>query len=186
MGLDQDLVLAKNEALPWNTLKHRTSTWFCSNDCTARLPKLQTNQICPRKTAKEICNLELGRPMPWVGFTSFLSFLQIGFGPPPPAPDFLSKDFCLEPGLDQKRLLKRTWSDKTLLPLQFPEHLSLRKENQVILGKNLSFWTRLEKDDQQTSGWGWRNDPDFWQGRTRPSTSRRSWSGRRDHCLKSD
>ena len=34
--------------------------------------------------------------------------------------DFLSKDFCLQPGLGWKFLLRRTWSGEKLLPLQFP------------------------------------------------------------------
>ena len=46
--------------------------------------------------------------------------MRIRFGPPPPTPEFLSKDFCLRPGLEWKFLLRRTWSGQKLLPLRFP------------------------------------------------------------------
>ena len=39
---------------------------------------------------------------------------------PNPNPDFLTKDFCLQPGLERIFLLRRTWSGQKLLPLQFP------------------------------------------------------------------
>ena len=45
--------------------------------------------------------------------------LRSCFWPPPPTPDFLSKDFCLQPGLEWKFLLSRTWLGRKLLPLQF-------------------------------------------------------------------
>ena len=48
------------------------------------------------------------------------SFLRIEFWPPPPALDFLSQDFCLQPRLEWKFLLRRTWSGQKLLLLQFP------------------------------------------------------------------
>ena len=48
------------------------------------------------------------------------SALRIEFWPPPPTPDFLSKDFCLQPGLGWKLLLRKTWSGQKMLPLQFP------------------------------------------------------------------
>ena len=51
--------------------------------------------------------------------------LKIWFLPPPPTLEFLSKDFCLQPGLEWKFLLRRTLrrnrSGQKLLPLQFPE-----------------------------------------------------------------
>ena len=37
-----------------------------------------------------------------------------------PNPRFLSKDFCLQPGLEGKFLLRRTRSGQKLFPLQFP------------------------------------------------------------------
>ena len=47
--------------------------------------------------------------------------MRIQFWLPPPAPEFLSKDFCLHPGLKWKFLLRRIWLGQKLLPLQFPE-----------------------------------------------------------------
>ena len=47
---------------------------------------------------------------------------------PPPAPEFL-KHFCLNPGLEQKLLLRRTWSDEKPLPLQLPEPSNHRNIN---------------------------------------------------------
>ena len=44
---------------------------------------------------------------------------RIEFWPPPPTLDFLSQDFCLQPGLGWKSLLRRTWSGQKLFPLQF-------------------------------------------------------------------
>ena len=40
-------------------------------------------------------------------------FLEIRFWPPPPTPEFLGKDFCLQPGLERKFLLQRTWPRQT-------------------------------------------------------------------------
>ena len=40
--------------------------------------------------------------------------------PPPPTPEFLTKHFCLQPGLGWKFLLRRAWSGQKLPPLQFP------------------------------------------------------------------
>ena len=38
----------------------------------------------------------------------------------PQTPEFFDKDFCLQPGLEWKCLLRRIWSGRKLLPLQFP------------------------------------------------------------------
>ena len=47
--------------------------------------------------------------------------IRIRFWPSPPTPEFLSKDFCLQPGFEWKLLLRRTCCrGKNLLPLQFP------------------------------------------------------------------
>ena len=40
--------------------------------------------------------------------------------PPPPTPDFLTKDLYLDPGLERSFFLRRRWSDKKLLPRQLP------------------------------------------------------------------
>ena len=50
----------------------------------------------------------------------FQVWLRIRFRPPPTTPEFLNKDFCLQPGLGWKFLRRRTWSRQTPLPLQFP------------------------------------------------------------------
>ena len=52
--------------------------------------------------------------------------------PHPPTPEFLSKDVCLQPG-QWKFLLRRTWSDQKLLPLQFPGLSLPYQGNQVSL-----------------------------------------------------
>ena len=41
---------------------------------------------------------------------------------PTPTPDFLSEDFCLQPGLEWQFLLRRTLSGQKRLPLQIPGH----------------------------------------------------------------
>ena len=53
-------------------------------------------------------SLQQGTP-PW----------RLRFWPPPQTPELLTKDFCLQPGLDWKFLLRRTWSGQKLLALQF-------------------------------------------------------------------
>ena len=55
--------------------------------------------------------------------------LRIECWPPPPTPDFLNKNFCLEPGLF---LLRRTWSDKGSRCC-FQDFHSLTKGNEVSL-----------------------------------------------------
>ena len=45
----------------------------------------------------------------------------------------LTKDFRLQPGLERKFFLRRTWSGQKLLPLQFPALSPLSKKNQVSL-----------------------------------------------------
>ena len=48
-------------------------------------------------------------------------------------PKFPIEDFCLQPGLEWKFLLRRTWSGQQLLSLQFPQHTPLGKGTQVSL-----------------------------------------------------
>ena len=50
--------------------------------------------------------------------------LRIKFWPPPPTPKFLTKNFCLDPGLKWKFLTRRSCSDQTFLPLQSGGHQS--------------------------------------------------------------
>ena len=56
---------------------------------------------------------------------------------PPPTPEFLRKDFCLQPGLEWKVLLRRTWSGRKMLPLQFPELHSLTEGNRASFVRTL-------------------------------------------------
>ena len=46
--------------------------------------------------------------------------LRIKFSPHPPPQNSLLRIFRLQPGLERKFLLRRTWSGQKLLPLQFP------------------------------------------------------------------
>ena len=60
---------------------------------------------------------------------------------PPPAPGFLSKDFCLEPGLEWIFLLRRTCSDEKRPPPQLPELHFLKSETGRIRFRRARFQT---------------------------------------------
>ena len=87
-----------------------------------------TLKISPRRRAKQhliVCDritAELGNFHCWCPL--FLLWLDqdisMKFWPRPPTPEFLSKDFCLQPGLEWKFLPRRTWLGPKLLPPQFP------------------------------------------------------------------
>ena len=61
--------------------------------------------------------------------------MQIGFRPPPPTPEILvPKDFCLQPGLERKFLLRRTWGRGKNAPTAVSRSFTpLLSENQVFL-----------------------------------------------------
>ena len=67
------------------------------------------------------------------------------YTPPTPTPEFLTKDFRLQPRLEWNFLLRRTWSVQKLLALQFPGRSLPQKGESGFLSKGFSFWTRLRK-----------------------------------------
>ena len=64
-------------------------------------------------------------------------FARIWFWPPPPTPEFLTKDFCLQTSFDWHFLLRRTWSGggggESCSHCCFQDFRSLSKEHQVSL-----------------------------------------------------
>ena len=73
--------------------------------------------------------------------------------PPPPTPELLSKDFCLQPGLGWKFLLRRTWSGKNCSHCSFQDFQSLTKGNQVSLVR-MHFSHPESMENRQTLGSG--------------------------------
>ena len=82
------------------------------------------------------------------------SFAQISYLPisalwlvlklitPPPNPELLTKDFCLEPDLEWIFLQRRTWLGQKLLPQEFPG-LSLPHKGKTSLIPSLIFLSLL-------------------------------------------
>ena len=105
---------------------------LCSTRCHG-LPLLggkgfQTRKMDPNRARSRISLASLA----WRGLLLSQN-MRIRFRPPPPTTEFLREDFCLQPGLRWKFLLRRTWSDENGSHCSFQDFHSLTKENQVSL-----------------------------------------------------
>ena len=79
------------------------------------------------------------------------AYKEFGHLSPPPTPEFLTKDFCLQPGLKLKFLLRRTWLEHKLLPLQFPGPLLPYSGEPGFLTKDLLLpWVHPESDGKSS------------------------------------
>ena len=99
--------------------------------------------------------------------------MRINFWPPPPTPEFLSKDFCLEPGFGRKFLLRRTWSGRRLLPLQLPWlslvaslvriHFSHPESDGKSSGRNSGIIPERPRERSQSVSWNfpWEHGWDY-------------------------
>ena len=86
--------------------------------------------------------------------------MRIKFWPPPPTPEFLSKDFCLQPGLERKFLLRRTWSGQKTAPTAISRISTLlARETRFPYEGFTSHTTRFRCKFNRLGGWGWKNDP---------------------------
>ena len=101
----------------------------------------------------------------------FLHFFNI-FGPigsgsdfdPHPQPQSsLLRIFRLQPGLEWKFLLRRTWSGQKLLPLQFPGLSIPYSGKPGFLVRAFLSDPGSESKISRLGGWGWKNDSDLGQ-----------------------
>ena len=88
------------------------------------------------------------------------SVLRLRLRPPPPTPEFLSKNFCLQPGLQWKVLLRRTWSGQKLLPLQFPGLSPHPTKGNQVSSEGFTSPTQNHMENRQALGSGVESGPD--------------------------
>ena len=85
---------------------------------------------------------------------TFPSHARIKFWPPLPTPEFLAKDFRLQPGLESEFLPRRTCRGKNCSHSNFQHFHSVSKENLASFRKDFSFRPKLTKQNLQTWGFG--------------------------------
>ena len=81
--------------------------------------------------------------------------------PHPQPQNSLLRIFRLQPGLERKFLLRRTWPGKKCSHCSFHDFHSLSKGNQVSLVRTFLSEPGSKSKISRLGGWGWKNDPDF-------------------------
>ena len=87
--------------------------------------------------------------------------MRIKFPPPPPTPEFLSKDFPSATRSRKESLTKENLvGAKNCSHCNFQGFHSLNKENQVSLVRASLSEPGSQRKISRLGGWGWKNDPE--------------------------
>ena len=90
-------------------------------------------------------------------------FLRIKFSPPPPTPEFLSKDFPSATRPRTEILTKENLvGTKNCSHCSFQDFHSLSKGNQVSLVRTFLSEPGSGSKIGRLGGWGWKNGLEFW------------------------